>query len=436
MQNILNSATTHITELEKIIGNTNITRYGLYKNGKFTIEKIYNPLIQDIIQISQTKKRILVQGLNTGFEALLCLLSNPFCIVNYSYNSNNNYTEKCAKYLEKIFPNRISNNIEKDYDFVLFLGRQFFTIEESISRNIDLFASYQKCVWGATLLMTDLHEWNLRRIWYIHVNEGRITDFILSFQYNILHGLAIYEPQNREYISKHKKYKIAICSIAHGKEFRKITYYGQKTIKDYCKKYDYDFRNDYEISERPPTWWKITLLLKCLKEDYDWIVWLDSDLFIMNPEISIETLIERYSDKKDIIVGLENELNSGFNCGVIFIKNTDWCRSFLQTVYNDNNHNNPSQEQGIMNEFYNINWQKAQEHINLLPWYVRHNINAFPNDFCSGDFVLHLLASRELPNLERMMDSYCPIKMDHESEEQYKKRLDFITNIKDGNYIG
>jgi hypothetical protein len=66
----------------------------------------------------------------------------------------------------------------------------------------------------------------------------------------------------------------------------------QSTI-DYCSKHGYDYHcyNKSLDETRPPAWSKI-LAIKEQLNNYDWVLWLDSDARIMNFDKKIEDLID------------------------------------------------------------------------------------------------------------------------------------------------
>ena len=106
--------------------------------------------------------------------------------------------------------------------------------------------------------------------------------------------------------------KIAVLTIYSGEKFIEDTKYGRRVLVDYCKKHNYDFIDDSTVTkdhDREIQWSKILLIQKYLKyikdgEDkpyYDYLVWIDADIFIMNPDITIESIIERLMNNKHIM---------------------------------------------------------------------------------------------------------------------------------------
>ena len=65
--------------------------------------------------------------------------------------------------------------------------------------------------------------------------------------------------------------------------------------------------------------------------DFDYLIWIDADILIMNSEIQLEQFIEKY-ENFDIICGSDWKM---INTGVLFIKNTEFSKEFLQKVYDN-----------------------------------------------------------------------------------------------------
>lgn len=74
--------------------------------------------------------------------------------------------------------------------------------------------------------------------------------------------------------------------------------------------------------------WTKPLLLHYLigKFNYDWFVYLDTDIVITNPNISFGSLIERHGSH-DLIVS--NDI-AGINNGVFLVKNSLWSQDFIK----------------------------------------------------------------------------------------------------------
>jgi hypothetical protein len=73
--------------------------------------------------------------------------------------------------------------------------------------------------------------------------------------------------------------KILLCTLAVGDRFREITKYATINKREYCQKHKYDFIEESNTLDPTKTihWSKLILIQKHLS-DYDYIVWMDSDL--------------------------------------------------------------------------------------------------------------------------------------------------------------
>ena len=226
--------------------------------------------------------------------------------------------------------------------------------------------------------------------------------------------------------------RIGIISMYSGDKFKNDTKYGRQTLLNYCKKHDYDFIEDEScVSEhnREIQWTKILLIQKYLQyenEIYDYLIWIDADILIMNLSISIESFINRLMNNKHIMYS--KDFGGWVNNGVIFIKNTKEALDYFIETWNHTDQ--ICREQGSMDYLYRMNWNNCQNIIEITQDTREYNPTWFEYDH--GQFLLHFPGCGEpnrLPNsLKRMMDMFTPIKMDEDTEETYLKRLEWLKN--------
>ena len=222
--------------------------------------------------------------------------------------------------------------------------------------------------------------------------------------------------------------KIGVITLAVGEKFLKDIKYARITLKDYCKKHNYDFLEDTSLvtnHDREIQWTKILLVQKYLEiKEYDYLVWIDADIVILNPEITLESFIDRLMNNKDIMYS--RDFGGWVNNGVIFIKNTDFSREFFKESWNHTNE--ICREQGSMDMLYRYNWNNSQQHIQLTDDPREYNPMWFQYEY--GMFLMHVPGCGEpmrKPNsLKIMLDMFCPIKMDEETEETYLERLRWL----------
>ncbi|CAD5174956.1 probable alpha-1,6-mannosyltransferase MNN10 [Musa acuminata AAA Group] len=87
---------------------------------------------------------------------------------------------------------------------------------------------------------------------------------------------------------------------------------------------------------RPPSWSKI-LAVRSHLPHYDWVFWNDADTMVMNPAISLESILyavighTNLDASPDLVV---TEDTNGVNAGVFFVRRSEWSDKFLQTWWN------------------------------------------------------------------------------------------------------
>ena len=116
----------------------------------------------------------------------------------------------------------------------------------------------------------------------------------------------------------------------------------------YCDKHGYDFLPNFTnlIPSTEPKYkpelhpsWNTVLYLKKYIERYDWLLWTDSDTYVINSDIKLEEFAD---NNYDMVIQCDYEdaafmERSGFpaeehrriNAGVVFCKNTTWLRNLL-----------------------------------------------------------------------------------------------------------
>jgi len=100
---------------------------------------------------------------------------------------------------------------------------------------------------------------------------------------------------------------------------------------------------------------------EALKEGFDYVIWMDADTRILNPDISTQDMINVMNDK-DIVIFTDP--------GRLDIRNTEWSKAFINFIWEYPNFNkieNPDMhEQGVMNNVYSKNIMKSRERMILL----------------------------------------------------------------------
>jgi hypothetical protein len=210
--------------------------------------------------------------------------------------------------------------------------------------------------------------------------------------------------QNNNLLDKpiEKVNKIAIVTFENRKGDEYIDLHN-KSIKSYCEKWNYDYLF-YDTCVHNVYWCKMHYVLDALKTGkYDYVVWLDSDTIIKNPNISMDLVVNKYSS--DILVSADGGV-AAFCAGVFIIKNSSIGISYIEDCINSQQKDCSIKsenklkgfwaglcyEQGIMNMLI---FDKYFKYTTCLPPHIIYNgyINE-TNKICDIDtFILHLYVS-------------------------------------------
>lgn len=221
--------------------------------------------------------------------------------------------------------------------------------------------------------------------------------------------------------------KIAVLSLAIGNEYKKVVEPSQKTKRLYCQIHGYDYIEDESVYDntRPIPWSKILLIQKYLP-NYDYIVWIDADAMIMDNKQKLEDKIQLMGEKD--IMCLEHYKD--ISTGVLFIKNTAYSMAFMDRLYSKKEFtNSPNWEQDAFIHMWETE-ADSKEHIVILSFNYERQIQDYWYSFqpnCS--FILHYAGYRgNLFELEKDINRDCPLRLENESEERYKSRMDWHVN--------
>jgi hypothetical protein len=186
-------------------------------------------------------------------------------------------------------------------------------------------------------------------------SESHLENFINSVK-KINNRLGINETESVKTIELKK---LKICIVSQFTE--NITNVADITIpnkEEYSKKHNYDFKYyKGRTTKRHPGWEKILFLKKVLESNkYDYVVWVDNDAYITNPEIRFDFICNINSDVKLIIASEDTHRNLKtlnpeldytqlhnlriINTGVFILKNDKWSVNFLNNVWNTKSNTN------------------------------------------------------------------------------------------------
>jgi len=404
-----------------------------YQDNTITLKDELLNKQKNLMYLGEKAKDILEIGFNAGHSALLFLLSNTHSKLVCFDNCKHKYTEKCYEYLRKKFGDRIElikgDSNKKLTEYYYRNSKRFDLLHidgghDNIVANNDFFNCYKLAKEDSIIIWDDVWLQSLQILWNKYKERRYVEEFKLleTPMYSHIFGKVI-----------KRKYKIGICTMAIGEEYKEIVKYGQKTIKKYTEIHNYGFHDDDNLydKKRSPAWSKILLLSKYMKTEYDYVIWIDADTIIMSPNVKIEDIIECHMDGNDILVAQDCKL---INTGVIIIKNTEWSRKFIDLIYDQEQfieHGN--WEQAAFIDLLQNNISNSSKHVKVLNLSEQNLINSYHYSFFYNDcFILHFPGCfRDNINngLENVMNKFYPYQMENEEINSYFKRIELIKNF-------
>ena len=171
---------------------------------------------------------------------------------------------------------------------------------------------------------------DLKGQWLNFFNQDRFGKHRKLFEWIKYLSLNITAPPIPK--SKYQKYdfggKIGIVSL-YTKEIDEYAIYSELSIKDYCKKHSYDFHVYREAIDKngSANWSKASILLNHI-DDYDYIIWMDSDTLIFNPEKTFESIIQK-APKKFILATKDIGDHCMLNSGVLIFKSHNYTKNLI-----------------------------------------------------------------------------------------------------------
>ena len=121
----------------------------------------------------------------------------------------------------------------------------------------------------------------------------------------------------------------------------------ERNQRRYAKKHHYGYTKYTEIldTSRPAEWSKILALQDTMnKVKVPWLLWIDDDILITNPDISLESIVSQYGSRPttfvpsptiDLIITRDAHYLEGvpINNGIFLIRTNDWAKKFLADVW-------------------------------------------------------------------------------------------------------
>jgi hypothetical protein len=222
--------------------------------------------------------------------------------------------------------------------------------------------------------------------------------------------------------------RFAICSLAIGEEYKKTVKLCTQSQEEYANRHGYTRITDESVydPERPFPWSKIRLVQKYLT-DYDFLVWMDADVLVTNPDIKMEVFIAMM--KPDAFMFLGHDFQN-LNTGVFVIRNCPLAHEFLEDVWNKTEYlHHIWWEQAAVIDLWKNSEKYApfihvlpHEHVNIMNafhWQVDPHVHWTPGDFC-----IHFAGIHDKDTLEKIQQFYVNnVSSDPSGKERIKRYL-------------
>lgn len=220
--------------------------------------------------------------------------------------------------------------------------------------------------------------------------------------------------------------KIAVCSLTIGEEYKKVVQNCTRALKMYCEKHSYPLITDetYTIHDRDYMWSKVPLLSRTLS-NYDYVIWIDGDMMIMNHNVKLENFIELYLGNRETMMCVDSggQINTGF----WVLKNSEYCRDLLNIIENIPELAGNFHEQGVFNElYYKKNLFDLQKRARIIPEVEQRLFNATMYNYVKGDFLIHFLGIRNWENLAKVDNDHYPFLKDEDEHFFYGLRQNWL----------
>jgi lipopolysaccharide biosynthesis glycosyltransferase len=234
-----------------------------------------------------------------------------------------------------------------------------------------------------------------------------------------------YQVENNRYSLPTPTFKIGVCTLGCGEKYADdVIHYGRQTMIDYCNKWGYDFvtENKSLDEDLPPHWSKLLLMLQLMESDnnYEYIVWFDSDIIIMNDDIQVTDLILLQMKDTDFL--LSRDISNHINTGVWIVKNSEYAREMIRLVYKlpELRYRN-CEDQDVFNALYDMNAMDIQNKSVILPQVQQTLLNCCVGCYKKGAFLIHFF-SIDKEHLFKAFNDFYPKQRDNECIEGYTYR--------------
>jgi len=197
--------------------------------------------------------------------------------------------------------------------------------------------------------------------------------------------------------------KLLFCSLSDRPDFSQSIF---QSNQKYYDKYNFDFIYEDNVltSERHPAWSKIILLQRELNKDYDYVIWIDDDILIMNYNIDFRDIINKYNPENIMVDNNNNHGKWGINTGIIVCKNNDKTKDMLKEVWD-----NARPEHYFGGVWENDTMNEYREQYKIIPHKI---IQSFYFNYTPNDFSVHFAGINPIERRIKMRDEYLTKKND------------------------
>jgi len=206
----------------------------------------------------------------------------------------------------------------------------------------------------------------------------------------------IFSDDNDDKVNSNRMITFAIVSYSDSNILDYSTYsYAINTIWSEANGYKfrlYKPNDDVVYDKYDSRWNKVIIIYDALNEwaqQYDYIVWMDSDLIIMDLEMRLEYIVYQHK-KADVIFSKDPRIENGVvNTGMFIIKNTVWSKKFIYDWWYKYDRSQ-GMDQHIFDKLWYENVNDIKDHVVLLPF--DHINSHFPAWINQKEYnnVLHL----------------------------------------------
>jgi hypothetical protein len=161
----------------------------------------------------------------------------------------------------------------------------------------------------------------------------------------------------------------------------------------YCLKNNIDLeRHQITDTDRPPSWYKIKLILSEFDKGHDWVMWVDADTLLVNNDFDITQLLD---DVSEIIISKDINV---MNCGVMIWRNNPRTRDILNAIWESTEFmHHPWWENAAFLNLYDKNLLGMQDVVKIVPQNIlnAYDYNLYHTSHENGQlndqsFIFHL----------------------------------------------